>query len=187
MKETVEEIRARLLGDERVLQAIQQRAYEIWILRGRQHGRAEEDWRLAENEVIGFLIEQELRKPAEVASVEVAAIVDPIMDANLSEAGGEVVAVVVEEVVEEVVVSTPLDITPTPIPEADVVIPAEATAVEKKPRKRAATTAKAATAKRATSRAAKPAVKKTSAARKPATTKRASAKKSPKNDQPPAK
>ena len=105
MKETVEEIRARLLSDDRVQYSIQQRAYEIWLLRGRQHGRADEDWRLAENEVVGFLIEKELRRP-----VDMAPLTDDIV-----------------EVTEIAVVSTPLDITPVLIPEADLIISSEPT------------------------------------------------------------
>jgi hypothetical protein len=68
MAETREEIRARLLRDENIIQNIQFRAYEIWILRGRVDGRHHEDWALAENEIINFLIEQELKNTAEAIS-----------------------------------------------------------------------------------------------------------------------
>src|ERR1051325_3368353 len=65
MKETQAEIRARLWRDENVQKAIELRAYEIWILRGRQDGRHHEDWFLAENEVLNYLVEEELRRLAE--------------------------------------------------------------------------------------------------------------------------
>jgi hypothetical protein len=65
MKETHEEIRARLLRDHNVIENIQVRAYEIWILRGRIDGRQHEDWMLAENEVLNFLVEQEMKRAAE--------------------------------------------------------------------------------------------------------------------------
>jgi hypothetical protein len=77
MKESREEIRARLLRDSNVIENIQLRAYEIWILRGRVDGRHQEDWALAENEVLSFLVELELKKaPEETAApaLEVAAV-----------------------------------------------------------------------------------------------------------------
>lgn len=75
MKESREEIRARLLRDSNVIENIQLRAYEIWIIRGRVDGRHHEDWSLAENEVLNFLVEHELRKASEetVAPVETVA------------------------------------------------------------------------------------------------------------------
>lgn len=68
MKETRDEIRARLLRDENVRENIQFRAYEIWILRGRIDGRQAEDWALAENEVLNFLLEHEWKKAQEKAT-----------------------------------------------------------------------------------------------------------------------
>jgi hypothetical protein len=70
MKETRDEIRARLLRDENVIQNIRFRAYEIWVLRGRVEGRQAEDWALAENEVVNFLLDQELRKARALDVVE---------------------------------------------------------------------------------------------------------------------
>ena len=35
-------------------QRIRERAYELYVTRGKQPGRAEEDWRLAEEEVRGI-------------------------------------------------------------------------------------------------------------------------------------
>ena len=174
MKETVDEIRFRLLHDENVRHSIQHRAYEIWILRGRQHGRSDEDWALAENEIISFLIEQALKKPD-----------------TLPEAADDVI-----EVTEIAVVATPLDITPEPIAEADVIIIDEPVATVadgaaeiaegKKPRKRAATSApRKAAAKEGSAR--KPAAKKTTAttAKKPAA-KKATGKKASKPELPTA-
>ena len=172
MKETVDEIRTTLLRDERVVHAIQHRAYEIWVLRGRQEGRAEEDWRLAENEVVGFLIEQELRN-----AVDQPAFADDVV-----------------EVADVVVIATPFateDIAPEPIPEADLIIVAEVTTPAegkaKKPRTRSttkSTTQSKRLGKTATEgdRKATPA-KKTVPAKK-ATTKKAASKKSTKPDQP---
>lgn len=198
MKETVEEIRARLARDENVLYAIQQRAYEIWVLRGRQHGRSEEDWRLAENEVLSFLIEQELRKPAEVVALP-----------------EDVVEVTEIEIIETAIVSTPADISPEPIPEADIIIPAgmesaggveavqkvevEPAGDETKPRKRATartTKSLAGTGDKPAAprkpRAAKtsddkPAAAKKTTARKETTPRKPSTKKSAKSEQPTAK
>jgi hypothetical protein len=70
MKETRDEIRARLLRDENVIQNIRFRAYEIWVLRGRVDGRQAEDWALSENEVVNFLIEHELKKAKALELVE---------------------------------------------------------------------------------------------------------------------
>src|SRR5262245_34181105 len=92
MKETREEIRARLLREDSVLKAIQMRAYEIWQLRGRYEGRAKEDWLLAENEVLGYLTEQELRKAdfeeptiSEVIVVEEVATPERILETRIEE------------------------------------------------------------------------------------------------------
>lgn len=72
MKESIEEIRARLLRDRNVIENIQVRAYEIWILRGRIEGRQHEDWLLAENEVLNFLVEQELKQASQESPAPVA-------------------------------------------------------------------------------------------------------------------
>jgi hypothetical protein len=88
MEESREEIRARLLRDSNVIENIQLRAYEIWILRGRVDGRQQEDWALAENEVLNFLVEQELKKALETPAtpaVEVAAVEETT--AETAEAG----------------------------------------------------------------------------------------------------
>jgi hypothetical protein len=174
MLEPIEVLRARLLSNEDVLNAIQMRAYEIWILRGRQFGRNHEDWMLAENEVLNYLIEQEWRKGAEQVSEETDSLV-PVDE--------------VVEIVEVEVVATPLDITPEPIPEADVIIEATApveTSASQKTTKRASTKAATTTRKpKAVKESAekKPAAKKTTTAKKPAT-RRTASKKSAKSEQP---
>lgn len=174
MIEPIEVLRARLLSNEDVLKAIQMRAYEIWILRGRQYGSDHEDWMLAENEILNYLIEQALKNDSQQPVTEDAALssVDEVI-----------------EVVEVEVVATPLDITPEPIPEADVVIVAAALVGDEEieqPKKRAATKASTTTRKpKAVKEGAekKPAAKKSTTAKK-TTTKRASSKKSAKPDQP---
>jgi hypothetical protein len=174
MLEPIEVLRARLLSNEDVLRAIQMRAYEIWILRGRQFGRDHEDWVLAENEILNYLIEQELRKGAEQIIEETAS-------------GMPVEEVV--EIVEVEVVATPLDITPEPIPEADIIIAAVAPVEEsepKKAKKRVATKSATATRKPRVAKESaekKPAAKKTTTAKKP-TTRRTASKKAAKPDQP---
>ncbi len=35
-------------------QRIRQRAYELWVQGGRRDGRADDDWRLAEEEILGI-------------------------------------------------------------------------------------------------------------------------------------
>ena len=166
MNVTVEEIRARLLSDDRIQYLIQQRAYEIWILRGRQHGRADEDWRLAENEVVGFLIEEELRRSADAAL--------PASD--------------IIEVTEIAVVSTPLDITPQLIPEADLIITSEPTIAPEIPagnvkmKKTATSTAKKSTTKAAKAVTEKPKKRATIAASK-SPAKKTSKPKAAKSDQ----
>ncbi|MEW6128219.1 MAG: DUF2934 domain-containing protein [Acidobacteriota bacterium] len=153
MKETIEQIRQRLLNDGKVNQIIQQRAYEIWLLRGRQIGRDREDWLLAENEVLNFFVEQELKNADE----------------------SEAVSESVEEAVEVEVVATPVDISPEPIVESEVVL--VATPIEeKKPRKRATTPRKPRAVKEGAEK--KPAAKKLSTAKKTTGTRKTSGKKS---------
>ena len=140
MKETREEIRARLLRDNNTIRAIQMRAYEIWQIRGRYDGRSHEDWLLAENEVVSFLLEQELRKA-----------VTAIQEVSAPE------VVIIEEVVAEPAIVAVIE-------EAPVVAELE-TASEPKPRKRAT---KATTAKAAKATGDKAAPKKTSSRKKAA-------------------
>jgi hypothetical protein len=58
-RESIDELRERLLRDERVLDMIRMRAYEIYQMRGETPGHEAEDWFRAEVEVIGFIIDQE--------------------------------------------------------------------------------------------------------------------------------
>jgi hypothetical protein len=61
----MEDMRQRLLRDEEVQSMIAMRAYEIYVSRGAEPGREAEDWFQAENEIIGFLIAEELGKGLE--------------------------------------------------------------------------------------------------------------------------
>jgi len=56
----IEEMRKRLLSDETIRQKISFRAYEIFQRRGGAHGRPDDDWLQAENEILSPLIEQGL-------------------------------------------------------------------------------------------------------------------------------
>jgi len=58
-RENLEELRVRLLGEERVQQMVQARAYEIYQVRGGQPGFEARDWFQAESEVLAFLIAHE--------------------------------------------------------------------------------------------------------------------------------
>ncbi|HET9532351.1 MAG TPA: DUF2934 domain-containing protein, partial [Blastocatellia bacterium] len=74
-RESIDELRERLLRDERVLDMIRMRAYEIYQMRGETPGHEAEDWFRAEVEVIGFLIDQESRTASEIAQpVESSAV-----------------------------------------------------------------------------------------------------------------
>jgi hypothetical protein len=59
--------RHRLLADERVRKFIGRRAYELYLERGEEHGKDQEDWARAEEDVISLLqelIEKESRLQA---------------------------------------------------------------------------------------------------------------------------
>lgn len=58
-EESFEQLRKRLLRDEKVQRMIRARAYEIYEMRGRLPGNEARDWFLAETEVIAFLIANE--------------------------------------------------------------------------------------------------------------------------------
>jgi hypothetical protein len=64
-RESIEELRARLLRDPEVQTMIRMRAYEIYRIRGEAPGRQAEDWFQAQGEVLEFLIEEESRQAAE--------------------------------------------------------------------------------------------------------------------------
>lgn len=61
-RESLEELRVRLLGDPRVQQMVAHRAYEIYAMRGHEAGREAEDWFRAESEILAILIEEESRR-----------------------------------------------------------------------------------------------------------------------------
>lgn len=60
-RESIEELKARLLRDPEVQTMIRMRAYEIYRIRGQEPGRQAEDWFQAQWEVLEFLIEEESR------------------------------------------------------------------------------------------------------------------------------
>jgi len=61
-RENLEEIRARLLNEERVQHMVRVRAYEIYQMRGGQPGWEAHDWLQAEGEVLAFLIANEFNR-----------------------------------------------------------------------------------------------------------------------------
>lgn len=63
-RESIEDIRRRLLKDEQVQALISMRAYEIYQMRGSQPGQDAENWFRAENEILTFLIQEETRREA---------------------------------------------------------------------------------------------------------------------------
>jgi hypothetical protein len=67
-RESIEELRGRLLRDPEVQTMIRMRAYEIYRIRGGEPGRQAEDWFQAQGEVLEFLIEEESRHAAEEAT-----------------------------------------------------------------------------------------------------------------------
>ena len=69
-RESIEELRARLLRDPEIQTMIKMRAYEIYQLRGGEPGHQAEDWFQAEGEVLEFLIEEESRRAAEMSDTE---------------------------------------------------------------------------------------------------------------------
>ncbi|HTG15607.1 MAG TPA: DUF2934 domain-containing protein [Blastocatellia bacterium] len=63
-RESLEELRGRLLRDEHAQELIRMRAFEIYKLRGGQPGGEAHDWFQAESEVLTFLIEEESQRTA---------------------------------------------------------------------------------------------------------------------------
>jgi Protein of unknown function (DUF2934) len=64
-RESTEELRRRLLRDERVRELITRRAYEIYVMRGGKPGGEGHDWFQAESEILSILIEEESRRADE--------------------------------------------------------------------------------------------------------------------------
>ena len=65
-RESIQELRRRLLGNSEVQKMIRVRAFEIYESRGRASGNDAENWFQAEHEVLSFLIEEEDRHADEV-------------------------------------------------------------------------------------------------------------------------
>jgi hypothetical protein len=60
-RELKDGLRQQLLSDELVLDMICQRAYEIFLSRGQEHGHDREDWLQAETEILDRLMEKQLQ------------------------------------------------------------------------------------------------------------------------------
>ena len=69
-RESLEELRGRLLRDEHAQELIRMRAFEIYKLRGGQPGGEAHDWFQAESEVLTFLIEEESQRTARSETVD---------------------------------------------------------------------------------------------------------------------
>ena len=61
----VNKIRERLQQDPSVRNRVARRAYELFILRGRQIGREAEDWFKAETEILAELMQENTQQPKE--------------------------------------------------------------------------------------------------------------------------
>ena len=71
-RESLEELRERLLDQQTVQQMIQMRAYEIFQMRGGQPGAEAQDWFHAEGEVLAFLIAHESAREDDIQDAESA-------------------------------------------------------------------------------------------------------------------
>lgn len=85
--DNLEEVRERLLREERVQRMVRARAYEIYEMRGGQPGWESHDWFQAEGEVLAFLIANESRRvdektPAETTSAASAPEAHPLAPAT---------------------------------------------------------------------------------------------------------
>jgi hypothetical protein len=67
-KDNLEELRERLLREDKVQHMIRVRAYEIYRMRGPQPGAPASDWFQAESEVLSFLLANESLRLDERAS-----------------------------------------------------------------------------------------------------------------------
>ena len=65
-RESLEELRERLLRDEHAQELIRMRAFEIYKLRGGQPGGEAHDWFQAQSEVLTFLIEEESQRASDL-------------------------------------------------------------------------------------------------------------------------
>ena len=82
-RDSLEELRERLLSQNNVQQMIQVRAYEIYQMRGGQPGGEAHDWFRAESEVLAFLLADESpgNNQAEAISAEATTPQDPAVKA----------------------------------------------------------------------------------------------------------
>ncbi|HLG17994.1 MAG TPA: DUF2934 domain-containing protein [Blastocatellia bacterium] len=64
-RESLEQLRERLLGDERVRSMIEMRAYEVYEQRGGAPGDEAADWFQAESEILVLLIEEQSKRAEE--------------------------------------------------------------------------------------------------------------------------
>jgi hypothetical protein len=71
-RESLEELRERLLAQQSVQRMIQMRAYEIYQMRGGQPGAEAQDWFHAEREVLAFLIAHESAREDDIQDAESA-------------------------------------------------------------------------------------------------------------------
>jgi hypothetical protein len=78
-RDSLEELRERLLGQHNVQQMIQVRAYEIYQMRGGQPGGEAHDWFRAESEVLAFLLADE--SPGNNQAEAISAEATPRQDA----------------------------------------------------------------------------------------------------------
>lgn len=88
-RESLEELRERLLRDERAQQLIRMRAFEIYKLRGEHPGGEAHDWLQAESEVLTFLIEEESHSTS--VSMAAAEPAEPASNAPSAGSGKPVV------------------------------------------------------------------------------------------------
>ena len=83
-RDSLEELRERLLSQNNVQQMIQVRAYEIYQMRGGQPGGEAHDWFRAESEVLAFLLADEspANNQADAISAEATPPQDPVGKAS---------------------------------------------------------------------------------------------------------
>ena len=72
-RDSLEELRERLLSQNNVQQMIQVRAYEIYQMRGGQPGGEAHDWFRAESEVLAFLLADESPGDDQAAAISAEA------------------------------------------------------------------------------------------------------------------
>jgi hypothetical protein len=88
-RDNLEELRKRLLREEKVQQMIRARAYEIYRMRGAQPGGATGDWLKAEGEVLAFLLANESHRAIEEPSAQAAGLTPPAVVENKTPSPGK--------------------------------------------------------------------------------------------------